>query len=292
MRRSWMPFVALVTLAIAPVAFVRCGPSAATCDATRCADGCCDAEGVCQPGTQSNACGTGGETCSDCLSAGTICTQSTQTCGTGAPANDAGTVTPDAGTDAGTADAGMTDAGTMDAGTMDAGTVDAGMVTCREITTFTRVSGEGGYEVTGDAAPYDAYAWANVYTAGEDGGVPAGDGGVTVDFAWLEIWRSQDEQFPPTPVQRTFSPQVTYATCDVCLGYSEECDPVSFGCVRHYYAVGGNATVTEYSLDATMGTVKASASQVRYEEWDFNGDAPVSGGRCIEVTSITIDETW
>jgi hypothetical protein len=279
MRRTWLPLLALATLAIAPLALVRCGPSPVVCDATTCPDGCCGAEGQCLPGNQSNACGAGGQACGDCLAQGTICQQATLSCGTGE--------VPDAGTDAGTTDAG-TDAGLpVDAGT-DAGLPDAGTdagVTCTVITQFQRTDGAAGFDQTGDAIPFDAFAWANVFTQGQ---------GALVDYAWLEIWRDQaDEQFPPTPVQRTFSPAVTYATCDVCLGFSEGCEPQTLqNCERHYYAVGGTSTVTEYAQDPAMGAVRATASGVHYQEWNFSTDAPVPGGRCIDLVTLTIDETW
>ncbi len=43
-----------------------------TC-ATVCPDGCCDARGACQAGTQTAACGFGGQACSDCATAGLTC---------------------------------------------------------------------------------------------------------------------------------------------------------------------------------------------------------------------------
>jgi len=36
------------------------------CDANACPDGCCDANGICQPGTSDSSCGIGGEACDAC----------------------------------------------------------------------------------------------------------------------------------------------------------------------------------------------------------------------------------
>lgn len=52
---------------------VACG-GGQKCDASSCAAGCCSGDGVCQVGTTTVACGTGGELCTPC-SAGQSCSQ-------------------------------------------------------------------------------------------------------------------------------------------------------------------------------------------------------------------------
>lgn len=44
----------------------HCTGSGCVCDAVSCPNGCCDANGVCQPGTSTMACGSGGEACVPC----------------------------------------------------------------------------------------------------------------------------------------------------------------------------------------------------------------------------------
>gem|GEM_PF-524849 len=50
----------------------ECGP-AQPCNPSTCPGGCCTHGGLCVSGTDSHACGTGGETCSDCTANGQTC---------------------------------------------------------------------------------------------------------------------------------------------------------------------------------------------------------------------------
>jgi hypothetical protein len=45
-----------------------CGADARGCDSNSCANGCCDSQGICQPGNNDNACGSGGQSCTACAS--------------------------------------------------------------------------------------------------------------------------------------------------------------------------------------------------------------------------------
>ncbi|MEW5743386.1 MAG: hypothetical protein AB1938_31035, partial [Myxococcota bacterium] len=64
--RLWLPAASAVVLLSA-----CSGTPASRCDSTNCA-GCCDSAGVCQPGTESLACGQSGALCNTC-SAGLRC---------------------------------------------------------------------------------------------------------------------------------------------------------------------------------------------------------------------------
>src|SRR6202142_3689622 len=44
-----------------------CQPGQAPCSHTTCPTGCCDSDGICQPGTAESQCGAGGTTCETCL---------------------------------------------------------------------------------------------------------------------------------------------------------------------------------------------------------------------------------
>lgn len=57
-----------------------------SCDALSCPTGCCDASGTCQPGDKLDACGLGGQQCSDCASQGfDYCDPKLQQCATQQP---------------------------------------------------------------------------------------------------------------------------------------------------------------------------------------------------------------
>jgi len=58
------------------------GGDAGTCNATTCPTGCCDATGTCRQGTELNACGFGGASCSDCEQQGyDFCDSQAHACG-------------------------------------------------------------------------------------------------------------------------------------------------------------------------------------------------------------------
>ncbi|MBN2498152.1 MAG: hypothetical protein JXR96_26415 [Deltaproteobacteria bacterium] len=50
----------------------RCEAALCACDASSC-DGCCDARGLCQPGTSNAACGLEGSACADCQQSSSTC---------------------------------------------------------------------------------------------------------------------------------------------------------------------------------------------------------------------------
>ena len=63
-----MKTVRLLLLSTLPFwALTACSPKPATCDATTCGGGCCDATGQCQLGVAADACGTGGQLCTQCF---------------------------------------------------------------------------------------------------------------------------------------------------------------------------------------------------------------------------------
>ncbi len=122
----------LFVLLLSSFWFTACGVTPPDCSPLTCPTGCCDIRGFCQPGTNQDVCGHGGNFCDVCVAPQTC---GGQTCSVPLPNAvdagqpfDAGTVTVDAGPGR---DAGATvnDAGTpADAGApLDAGTpVDSG----------------------------------------------------------------------------------------------------------------------------------------------------------------------
>ncbi len=72
MSRTWLALGALVLFGLAATA---CGPTTPACGPGTCF-GCCDAAGVCQPGTTPSACGGNGAACTACF-AGQSCSVGT-----------------------------------------------------------------------------------------------------------------------------------------------------------------------------------------------------------------------
>jgi hypothetical protein len=272
--RSRMRFLPLVLLFLAPLGLIRCGQPAQACNAETCATGCCDDQGVCQSGTQSNTCGTAGAACTNCLSAGQTCVS--QVC-TGSEGQ------PDAGmADAGATDAGMTDAGMTDAGMTDGGMTDAGMVTCTTIDGFTATSTSAGFSETTYAAPWDFVVAA--YLTQEISATSYNE----LD---VEIWKdSVTNAFRPVPFTHTFDPAIGYDACEICVLYFENCAGQS--CQRYYYAVGGTLTVTDRTLDKTVGVLQAETSSLRLVEWDYQNEVPEPGGQCIDLVNFNLTATW
>ncbi len=87
-RGAMLGFFTGLTFAL----LASCGPKVA-CDAASCALGCCDAEGICQPGTTELACGVGARACVAC--------QGSQRCDVGSCTSTGGGTGADAGTGGG-----------------------------------------------------------------------------------------------------------------------------------------------------------------------------------------------
>jgi hypothetical protein len=93
----------------------------------------------------------------------------------------------------------------------------------------------------------------------------------------------------PYPKMHTYSKTDTYSGCDVCT-LIQVCDAMS--CTQTYFAQGGTINVTQSDQNAAMGSFKATASNLTLVEWDFNGDAAVMNGKCIQIASATFDVSW
>lgn len=185
------------------------------------------------------------------------------------PPFDGGTST-DAGTDAGVDAGTTTDAGT-DAG-VDAGTpFDAG--TC---TLF------NGWPAVGRNAGYDADAGV---TFGEFFTFASPDGGR--DMLSVEAWWGGGLM---VPVTEEFDELSSYDTCEVCAVVGRGCTNGT-DCAAYFFAQSGSVTVSSAS-QAPSGSISAGVTQVRFEEWDFDQDAPVENGQCVIVLQAQVSATW
>ncbi|PZR15356.1 MAG: hypothetical protein DI536_07835 [Archangium gephyra] len=81
----------------------------------------------------------------------------------------------------------------------------------------------------------------------------------------------------------------TYASCPYCVVLGRTCSDGS--CSGGVY-LGRAGTLNVTSAARAVGaTFAASISNVRFEEWNLNADAPVSGGRCFIVPSAAVNVT-
>ncbi|MFZ5467896.1 MAG: hypothetical protein ACOZIN_00550 [Myxococcota bacterium] len=263
MRRLW--WLGVVGLAV--LAFVRCGGVGKRCDATTCATGCCDENGVCQAGSSHVACGKSGVACQDCNSTQLVCAP-TQVCTTSAGGGGGG--------GSGGGGGGGTDAGTD--GGADGGTFDAG---CLVLANFVAVAERGGY--LPDDAGFDVV-----------GGLqwnPDPSTNPTAGYRqlWLEVWPlGQTLSFP---LSRTFNASTRYDTCDVCVGFDEGCDDGTMTCQAAYFVQGGSVNVTRADVSAS-GRIEATGTNLRFVEWDYDNDLPVPNGRCVQLGTLTMNIGW
>ncbi len=244
-------------MALCLAAALLAGCPAPPCDALRCS-GCCDESGQCRGGATVDACGSGGGRCGACAPDEQCVAHA---CFAPVPL-DAGL--PDAG-DAGAPDAGGTppDAGTApDAGCLALGALafpDAG----------------GAYRGDGDQAP------PNDYSVGTAALVDGGQ-------LRLEVWHAQGA--PLTfPLQRSYSPPVRYAACDVCVLLLASCD--GGACALSYLAQAGTVQVSG-ATRADAGGLAAQATALRLVSWDLVRDQAAQPAACAELDSLHLEAHW
>ena len=97
-------------------------------------------------------------------------------------------------------------------------------------------------------------------------------------------------QNPPVPGSLNLATAGTYATCKYCATLFQGCSSAG-GCTKAYLGRTGTMNVTQASR-AAMGTFAATLTNVRFEEWDLQGDAPVTGGACVIVQAASINTTF
>jgi hypothetical protein len=92
----------------------------------------------------------------------------------------------------------------------------------------------------------------------------------------------------PTTVE--FAASDNYRTCDTCPLFGEDCDET--GCGTYYFAQAGSVTVERADSVVSMGTMKATATNLRLVEWDFQNDVSADDTHCIEIASAAFDVSW
>jgi len=61
---------------------------------------------------------------------------------------------------------------------------------------------------------------------------------------------------------------------------------------RHVLRASGSLTITNSSEDEVVGRFTGTGTNLKLVEWDAQADAPVTGGRCYEIASLTFDDQW
>jgi hypothetical protein len=261
-----------VALTASSVVFFQCSGSKAACSADNCS-GCCDANGDCKSGTANTLCGKNANTCVDCTMSSQACiSQACKASGVGGGSGGGSSMGGGSGGGGGSSGGGS-----------GGGAVDAG---CLKITMVSPASTFGGYLMSGQAAPYDQYA-TGIQLDPAVTGTPTGNTSL-----WLEVWNDGNGNWPALPAMLTFDNSNTYNGCSVCVGLSLGCDDGGMNCMNDLFSQGGTTTVTEADQNPYVGRVAGSGAMLKFVEWDFQNDAPMTPGICVELTSFTMDIGW
>jgi hypothetical protein len=224
-----------------------CSPTAPTCSSTTCG-GCCDSLGKCQQGTTAEACGINGATCGRC-GMGTVC-------GSGECRV------------SGTGGGGATGGGTGTGGGTSTG--GGGGSACRTVSVPTQFGNTA-------LAEYRAFSSGNghynvvIFIASQS----------STEGARFEVVYPGDGPFP-LPASGSFVNR-GYRQCEVCAIFNEGC--TANACARQYLATSGSYTVTRADR-AAEGRIAASASNLRFVEWNLTTDTPVTGGGCVQISAL------
>ncbi len=209
----------------------------------------------CQPGTTTEQCGRSGATCGGCATG--------QSC----VAQGCGVAVVGGGGDAG---------GAGDAGPR----ADAG-VTCLQIGPVTQFD-EAAFE-----GPPDAAVLWSVF-----GTLPYDAGAGTDSFLQVELYRDPSDL--PTFPETLMVPAETYAECFDCFTVNLGCEEVagSSVCEASFLAQGGALSFIAGTANERAGRFAGSASNLKFQEWDFDEDKAVVGGRCLVISQANWDEQW
>lgn len=107
----------------------------------------------------------------------------------------------------------------------------------------------------------------------------------------LEVW-PQGGAEPTMPLSKTFSSSDRYKTCETCLLMGEGCNLQDNTCKTYFFAQDGRLTVTRAGRSEATGKLDASGNNITFVEWSMDADAPVPGGRCVEISSFEINTEW
>lgn len=241
-----------------------CGAGA--CNATNCANGCCDSTGKCQAGTTPAACGKGGVTCGMCAP-GQACTL--QICG-----GPMGTGGGSANTGGGFASAGGSGGGTADAGLncMDYGEIDL----------MEDVS--GSFNVGEDGGNLEGYEWWDAFQALE---APAN----RVDSFTSELYFQTSDGPPTFPYAGMLAANTKFATCDACFSASLGCDDMLENCEGDYLATSGNYNFTAGTRRVDAGVFVGEGTNLVFKRWNFEFDRPEGTG-CFTVSKLKFRGVW
>jgi hypothetical protein len=250
------------------VSSVSCGPKP-PCSSDNCT-GCCTGSGMCEDGISTAHCGSPGALCHVCSGA--------QLCIAGQCTTDAGM---GGGSGGGSATGGGSAGGTQatGGGTQATGGGSGG---CSEIPD----AGSGGTD-QGSYAPdpnQPGFAQETALVT-----LPTSTPGTTDVLAVL-LYR-QTNGFPPVPYLATIQP-LNYAQCHDCVIFSTGCDAMGSHCTEDYLAQAGVLSVSASTTKVDAGTFVGAVTDVRFVQWDFDNDAVIDGGKCINLHHGAFNAAW
>lgn len=92
------------------------------------------------------------------------------------------------------------------------------------------------------------------------------------------------------PASATYSAASDYASCDLCPIVRRGCGTT--GCRQRFFAQAGTANVTAATENELAGRFTGTLTNIKFVEWDFGNDVPVTNGACIQLASVSINLTW
>lgn len=241
-----------------------CGAGA--CNATNCANGCCDSTGKCQAGTTPAACGKGGAMCGACAP-GQGCTL--QICG-----GPMGTGGGSANTGGGFVSAGGSAGGTADAGLncMDYGEIDL----MEDV--------EGSFNIGEPDSGLAGFEWWDAFQALE---APAN----RVDTFTAELYFETANGPPTFPYAGNLPLDTDFGSCDSCFSASLGCDDNLDNCAGDYLATSGTYNFTAGTRRTDAGVFIGEGRNLVFRKWNFAADK-ANGTACFTVSKLTFRGVW
>ena len=85
---------------------------------------------------------------------------------------------------------------------------------------------------------------------------------------------------------------ITDADCEYCLYLDTGCNAAGTTCAASFLAQAGAINITSNTKNEATGRLTASATNLKFVEWNFSSDTPVPGGKCIQIAQASTDVSW
>ncbi|MEW5743712.1 MAG: hypothetical protein AB1938_32670, partial [Myxococcota bacterium] len=93
------------------------------------------------------------------------------------------------------------------------------------------------------------------------------------------------------PGSANLATEGTYFACKYCATMATGCSSATQSCAKRFLGRSGTMAVSQASR-AMTGSISATLTNVRFEEWNLSTDVPIAGGQCYIVQSATVSATF